>query len=42
MPEGGGPPPSRIKRLLWFAALWIAGVLAVVTVAYAIRFAIGA
>jgi hypothetical protein len=41
MPDGGGPPRSGIKRLLWFVALWIAGVLAVVAVAYAIRFVIG-
>lgn len=41
MPGGGGPPRSRAKRLLWFAALWIAGVLAVAVVAYAIRFIIG-
>lgn len=41
MPEGGGPPPSPIRRLLWFAALWAAGVLVVAAIAYAIRFAIG-
>lgn len=41
MPDGGGPPQSRARRLLWFAALWAAGVLAVVAVAYAIRFVIG-
>lgn len=41
MPEGGGPPQSRVKRLLWFAALWAAGVLAVAAVAYAIRLVIG-
>lgn len=41
MRDDGRHPPSRIKRLLWFAALWAAGVLAVATVAYAIRFAIG-
>lgn len=42
MPEGGAPPPSRIRRLLWFAALWAAGVLVIAAIAYAIRFAIGA
>lgn len=41
MPEGGGPPRSRVKKLLWFAALWAAGVLVVAAVAYAIRFIIG-
>lgn len=41
MPEGGGPPPSRLKRLLWFATLWIAGVLVVAAIAYAIRFVVG-
>jgi len=42
MPDGGGPPRSRAKRVLWFAALWAAGVLVVAAVAYAIRLAIGA
>lgn len=41
MPEGGGPPRSRAKRMLWFAALWAGGVLAVAVLAYAIRFMIG-
>lgn len=41
MPGGGGPPRSRAKRLIWFAALWAAGVLVVAVLAYAIRFMIG-
>ncbi|HWV53523.1 DUF2474 domain-containing protein [Pseudorhodoplanes sp.] len=31
------PPPLRI-RLLWFVALWLAGVATVVAVSYGIRF----
>lgn len=41
MPDGGGPPRSRARRLLWFAALWIAGVATVAVVAYGIRLVIG-
>jgi hypothetical protein len=41
MAEGEDPPRSRAKRLGWFVALWIAGVLAVAAVAYAIRLIIG-
>ncbi len=37
MAADDGPPRSRIKRLAWFVALWMAGVLAVTAVAYAIR-----
>jgi hypothetical protein len=33
---------SLFKRLGWFAALWLAGVLAVGLVAYAIKLALGA
>ena len=29
------------RRLLWFAGLWLAGVLAVASVGYAIKFVIG-
>ena len=29
--------PAGLRRVLWFAAIWVAGVLAVGTVAYAIR-----
>lgn len=41
MPDGDGPPRSRARRLLWFAALWIAGVAVVAVVAYGIRLVIG-
>lgn len=41
MPEGGGPPPSRLMRVLWFAVLWMAGVATVAVVAYGIRLVIG-
>lgn len=41
MPRGGIAPESRSKRLLWFAALWMVGVLAVAAVAYAVRLVIG-
>ena len=34
------PKPSLMSKLLWFAALWLAGVLTVTVVAYAIRAAI--
>lgn len=33
---------SLIKRLGWFVGLWLAGVLAVGAVAYAIKLALGA
>lgn len=32
---------SGMRRILWFIALWCAGVAAVGALAYAIRFAIG-
>ncbi len=32
---------SLARRLLWFAGLWIASVLALTTVAFAIRLVIG-
>ncbi|MDZ7839297.1 MAG: DUF2474 domain-containing protein [Gammaproteobacteria bacterium] len=41
MAGGGKPPRSRAKRLGWFVGLWVAGVVAVVVLAYAIRFIIG-
>lgn len=41
MPDGDGLPRSRVRRLLWFAALWIAGVLTVAAVAYGIRLVVG-
>jgi Protein of unknown function (DUF2474) len=34
--------PSLPRRLLWFVALWLAGVLAVGIVAYAIKLGLGA
>jgi len=36
------PSPSLPRRLAWFLALWLAGVLAVGLVAYAIKLALGA
>ena len=30
-------PGERARRLLWFAALWIAGVAVVAAIAFAIR-----
>ena len=33
---------SGMNRILWFIALWCAGVAAIGALAYAIRFAIGA
>lgn len=32
-----GPPNSRIKRVLWFVALWLGGVAAVSLVGLVIR-----
>ena len=34
--EGGA-----LKRLLWFIALWVAGVAALAAIAYVLRFALG-
>lgn len=42
MTGAGGPPRSRVKRLLWFAVLWTAGVVVVAALAYGIRIVIGA
>jgi hypothetical protein len=36
-PEEGALRPPLGKRLLWFAALWIGGLLSVAAVAYALR-----
>lgn len=41
MPTTTEPPPLW-RRLLWFAALWAAGVLSVAAVGYAIRLALKA
>lgn len=32
--------PDAVRKLLWFAAFWIAGVLTISAVAYVIRLAI--
>lgn len=39
--DDGGRPSSAIGRLLWFVALWGAGVAAVAAVGWLIRLAIG-
>lgn len=39
-PQRHGGSPSLGSRLLWFVGLWIAGVVAIAAVAYAIRWAI--
>ncbi|WP_135212764.1 DUF2474 domain-containing protein [Vitreimonas flagellata] len=36
-PEEGEAPRPLGKRLLWFVALWVGGLVAVATVAYALR-----
>jgi hypothetical protein len=36
-PGPGDPKPPLGKSMLWFAALWVGGVLAVAAVAYALR-----
>ena len=44
MPESTGTGRRRagtVKRLLWFAALWLGGVAAVGLIAYAIRIVLG-
>jgi hypothetical protein len=38
MTASSGNHPSLVSRLLWFAGLWLAGVVTVASVAYAIRF----
>lgn len=40
MAAGHRPPRSGGKRLLWFAALWAAGVVVVAVLAYGIRMVI--
>jgi len=37
MAAGNGPGRRLGSRLLWFAALWIGGVIAVGTIAFLIR-----
>ena len=37
--DGDGKPPRGLRgRLLWFAALWLAGVATVAALAYGIRY----
>lgn len=36
-PEDGEKPRPLVRRLLWFAALWCASLIAVAAVAYALR-----
>ena len=36
-PEPGEAPRPLGKRLLWFAALWVGSLLAVASVAYALK-----
>jgi hypothetical protein len=36
-PEAGEPRPPLGKRLLWFAAIWLASLVSVAVVAYALR-----
>jgi len=36
-PEEGEPPRPLGKKLIWFAALWIASLAAVAAVAYTLR-----
>jgi hypothetical protein len=35
------PKGGRLKRLAWFAALWLGGVLVVGALAYGLRFLLG-
>lgn len=41
MPRSEQAPRPLSRRLAWFAALWIAGVAVVATVAWAVRLALG-
>jgi len=36
-PERGEPPPPLGRRLIWFAVLWGASLLAVAAASYALR-----
>jgi hypothetical protein len=36
-PEPGDPKPPLGKSLIWFAALWVGGLVSVAAVAYALR-----
>lgn len=39
-PDNGEPPRSLRNRLLWFAALWVGGLVATAAVAYLLRAAL--
>jgi hypothetical protein len=39
-PEGGEPPRPLRSRLLWFAALWLGGLVATAALAYFLRAAL--
>lgn len=39
-PEPGDAKPPLGKRVLWFVAIWIGSLIAVASVAYALRFLI--
>lgn len=36
-PEDGAPKPPLLKRLFWFALLWLGGLIAVAAAAYGLR-----
>lgn len=36
-PEDGAPKPPLGKRILWFAALWLGGLVVVAAAAYGLR-----
>ena len=36
-PEAGDPKQPLAKRLLWFTAIWLASLVSVAAVAYALR-----
>lgn len=36
-PEDGDPKPPLGRSLMWFAGLWVAGLLAVAVAAYGLR-----
>jgi hypothetical protein len=37
-PEPGDPVPPLRERLIWFAALWAGGLIAITVIAYGLRF----
>jgi hypothetical protein len=40
-PARNGPAPSLTSRLLWFAGLWVAGVVSLAVLAFGIKLMIG-